>query len=45
MPNETVKELTEKLENGVRELFASDKYAEYFNRNSCTCQLLPPAAT
>ena len=34
MPNETVKELTEKLENGVKELFESDKYADYLKTMS-----------
>ena len=34
MPNESVKELTEKLEKGVKELFESDKYAEYLKTMS-----------
>ena len=29
-----VKDLTEKLENGVKELFESDKYAEYLKTMS-----------
>jgi hypothetical protein len=34
MPNATVRELTDKLENGVKELFESDKYREYLQTMS-----------
>jgi len=34
MPDTVVRDLTEKLENGVKELFESDKYAEYLKTMS-----------
>ena len=54
MPDQTIKELTEKLETGVKELFESDKYAEYLKtisrfhsystRNTLLIHLQDPAA-